>query len=165
VNLAEKLQRLETLVQEAEGGPDPAVRAQFRQLVQALLDLHATGMERMLELIADKGETGGAILDECAADEVVSGLLLLHGLHPLSLEDRVQQALGRVQPLFDAHGVDLELMELDEATVRLRLEGTCPGDLRAAIEEAFAALAPDATVELEGLEEASVDGRIALPVF
>ena len=40
------------------------------------------------------GEAGAAVLDACARDDVVGGLLLLHGLHPLDLEARVLPGPG-----------------------------------------------------------------------
>ena len=39
-----------------------------------------------------------------AGDELVEHLLLVHDLHPLSLEDRVNDALGEVTPYLESHG-------------------------------------------------------------
>ncbi len=61
------------------------------------------------------------VLDTCAGDEVVAGLLLLHGLHPLDVETRVRQALESVRPLLRSHGGNVELLEVREGVVRLRL--------------------------------------------
>jgi Fe-S cluster biogenesis protein NfuA len=159
-----KLRRLEGLVQQAERLPDPATRAHVRDIVQAVLDLHATGLERLLDHVAGAGEAGDVILGACAADEVVSGLLLLHGLHPLAVEDRVRQALERVR--------GVELLAVDDGVVRLRLEGSCDGcassaaAMRQAVEEAIFAHAPDVTaVEIEGLGVTpTANGRVALPL-
>jgi Fe-S cluster biogenesis protein NfuA len=158
-----KLQRLEGLVQQAERLPDPATRAHVRDIVQALLDLHATGLERLLGHVAGAGEAGDSILDACAADEVVCGLLLLHGLHPLAVEDRVREALERVR--------GVELLAVDDGVVRLRLEGNCgcassAAAMRQAVEEAIFAHAPDVTaVEIEGPGVTpTANGRVALPL-
>jgi Fe-S cluster biogenesis protein NfuA len=158
-----KLRRLEGLVQQAERLPDPAARAHVRDIARALLELHATGLERLLDHVAGAGEAGGAILDACAADDVVSGLLLLHGLHPLAVEDRVRQAIERVR--------GVELLAVDDGVVRLRLGGNCgcassAAAMRQAVEEAIFAHAPDViAVEIEGLEAPpAASGRVALPL-
>ena len=44
-----------------------------------------------------------------AGDELVEHLLLLHGLHPVSVEERVREALDGVRPYLGSHGGDVEL--------------------------------------------------------
>ena len=161
-----KLRRLESLIQQAERLPDPAARTHARDLVQALLGLHAAGLERLMDHIADAGDAGDAIFAACAADEVTSGLLLLHGLHPLELEERVRRALEQVAPALRGHGTVEYVGEYD-GVVRLRFDGDGNATLRKAIEDAVAAHAPDVSgVEIEGLEPATDEsGRIALPLL
>lgn len=166
-----RLQRLETLLHEVERWTDPAAQEHLREIVQAILDLHRAGLERMLERL------DAAILDACAGDEVAAGMLLLHGLHPLDLEARVRQALQEVRPALHRHGGDVELLEVRDGIVRLRLEGNCHGcpssaaTMRQTVEEAIVGKAPDAlAVEVEGMvEEASANGddqtRFALPIL
>src|SRR4051794_367861 len=93
-----RLERLDGLLREVERVADPAVQARTREIVQALLDLHGTGLERLLEHIDAASEAGPPLIDACARDDVVGGLLLLHGLHPLGVEERVRQALEKVRP-------------------------------------------------------------------
>ncbi|HEX3316311.1 MAG TPA: hypothetical protein VHR72_15540, partial [Gemmataceae bacterium] len=94
-----ELQRLDTMLHEAEQAADPAARGRLQEIVQAVLHLHGVGLERLLEIVADSGEQGQKIVDACGADDVVSGLLLLHGLHPADVEERVLQALEAVRPM------------------------------------------------------------------
>ena len=54
---------------------------------------------------------------------VLGGLLLLHGLHPLGVEERVLQALEDVRPYLRSHGGNVELVEVSEGVARLRLHG------------------------------------------
>jgi Fe-S cluster biogenesis protein NfuA/nitrite reductase/ring-hydroxylating ferredoxin subunit len=92
---------------------------------------------------------------------MVGGLLLLHGLHPVSLEARVQQALDKVRPYLASHGGSVQLLSVsEEGGIRLRLEGSCHGcassamTLKFAIEQAIREGAPDAfAVEVEGVVE------------
>jgi len=126
-------------------------------LVQALMDFHGEALDRLMELVASHGAAGYAIFDKFSADEVVSNLLLLYGLHPAPIEDRVAQALEKVKPHLDTHGGSVALLEITEGVVRLRLDGSCKGcpssaqTLKFAIEEAIYAAAPDVVaIESEG---------------
>ncbi len=137
------------------------MRASAEELVQTLLELHGAGIERMLDLIWESGDAGNAIIHEVLAqDELVSNLLLLHGLHPLDLESRVVQALDKVRPYLGSHGGNVELLGVEDGVVRLRLQGSCDGcpssqvTLKYAIEEGIYAAAPDVTaIEVEGVVE------------
>jgi Fe-S cluster biogenesis protein NfuA len=171
------LRRLDGLLREVDRFPDPAARDHARNVVRAVLDLHAAGLGRLLEHLGGAGETGRAVLDACAADEVVAGLLVLHDLHPLGIEERVRQALEGVRPYLRSHGGNVELLGVSEGAVRLRLQGSCHScpssalTMRQTIEEAIVARAPDVTaIEVEGMVEAAPTApaagpaRVALPL-
>ncbi|MDQ1727581.1 MAG: hypothetical protein QOK14_1626, partial [Frankiaceae bacterium] len=85
-----------------------------------------------------------------AADPLVSSLLLVHGLHPYGVEDRVQHALDDVRPYLGSHGGDVRLLGVsDEGVVQLQLLGSCDGcassavTLELAVEDAIRAAAPE----------------------
>jgi Fe-S cluster biogenesis protein NfuA len=171
----ERLQDLDALLREAEQTADPASRARLQHIVQAILELHGTGLERLLEHVADAGEAGRKVIEACGRDDVVSGLLLLHGLHPLDTEARVLQALDGVRPYLRSHGGDVELLEVRDGAVRLRLQGSCHScpsssvTMQQTVEEAIYGKAPEVTaVEVETTEEAAAaanDGaRFTLPL-
>jgi Fe-S cluster biogenesis protein NfuA len=156
--LREQMQRVESLIQEVDRFPDRAARATTQEIIQGLLDYHGAGIARILEHLAEAGEAGQAIRQRLAKDELVGSLLLLYGLHPLDLEARVRQALEQVRPYLRSHGGNVELIEMVDGTVRLRMEGSCHGcpssaaTLRTTIEEAIFNLAPDvAGIEVEGV--------------
>jgi Fe-S cluster biogenesis protein NfuA len=163
-----RLERIQALLHEIEGWPDGRARAQAREIVQAILDMHGAGLERMLDHVADAGESGLAIIDSLAQDELVGSLLLLYGLHPLDLETRIRQALDKVRPYLHSHGGNVELLGVAEGAVRLRMEGSCHGcpssamTLKSAIEEAIYARAPDVTaIEVEGVVEEAAGSAVA----
>jgi Fe-S cluster biogenesis protein NfuA len=152
-----QMERLDALLQEVEHLPDPRARDDVRELVRAVLDLHGAGLARVLDHLADAGSAGAALQDALARDEVVGGLLLLHGLHPLDFETRVLLALEHVRPRLRAHGGGVELLGAADGVVRLRLTGHCHGcpssaaTLRQTVEEAILGQAPDAVaIEVEG---------------
>lgn len=167
-----KLRRLELLIQQSEKLTDNQARTHMREVVQALLDLHSTGLERVMNHVA-VSEAGNEMMDAFIADEVVAGLLMLHGLHPLSTEERVRQALEEIQPDLQSHGSQVLFVEMDNGKALLRLESqsqdcqSSAAAMRQMIEEAIYAKAPDVTaVEIEGLDVVT-DGamRIALPLL
>ncbi len=172
-----RMQAIETLLQDVDRYPDLAARTHTKALVQALLDLHGAGLERIVERAAQAGPAGFALIDALAEDELVGSLLLLYGLHPLDLETRVRRALDNVRPYVQSHGGSLEFLGADGGQVRVRIVGSCQScastarGLQQAIEDAVYEKAPDvASVEVEGLapdESHRENGhaRIALPIL
>lgn len=143
----ELVERIERLLEEIERLADPAARRQATDVVQALFDLYGAGLERIVDAVAARDD--GELAQALAGDELVSHLLLLHGLHPVPLVRRVVGALDEVRPYLESHGGDVELLGIDEGRVRLRLEGSCSGcpsstmTLKLAIENAIHKAAPE----------------------
>jgi Fe-S cluster biogenesis protein NfuA len=152
------MQEVEGLIRKIESLNDPEARAAAVELMQSLMDFHSAGLDRLMEIVSEEGEAGYRIFDRLAGDELVGNLLLLYGLHPVPLEERVLQALDKVRPYLDSHGGNVELLGIEAGVVRLRLQGsckTCPSSsltLKLAIEEAIYKEAPDvAAIEAEGV--------------
>ena len=100
--------------------------------------------------------------DRLADDGVVASLMLIHGLYPVALEQRVVEALDSVRPYMESHGGNVELLGVEQGIARIRLEGSCDGcpasssTLELAIKSALDEAAPD----LEGLV---VEGAVQTP--
>jgi Fe-S cluster biogenesis protein NfuA/nitrite reductase/ring-hydroxylating ferredoxin subunit len=153
---AELVGRVEGLLEEVEALPDPGARDLALTAIQALLDLYGEGLGRIADRV---GSLQATVL---AGDDLVSHLLLVHGLHPVPVEERVLEGLEEVRPYLDSHGGDVELVEVRDGVVRLRMQGSCEGcpasamTLKSAIEDAVLKAAPDVeAVEAEGLSEPS----------
>jgi Fe-S cluster biogenesis protein NfuA/nitrite reductase/ring-hydroxylating ferredoxin subunit len=155
--LQERVARIETLLGEIEALKDPSARSKAAEMAQVLLELYGEGLARMMEVVAE-GEDSRRAFEVFAEDELISHLLLLHGLHPLDLETRVAGALEEVRPYLQSHGGNVELLGIEGAVARVRMEGSCDGcpssavTLKLAIEEAVLKAAPD----LEGIEAEGV---------
>ncbi|MDQ6885015.1 MAG: NifU family protein [Candidatus Dormibacteraeota bacterium] len=153
--------RLERLVQEIDTLPAGRVRDSVVEIVQELMDLHGAGLERVFDVIHESAGGGQPLIDRLAQDPVVSKLLLLHDLHPVPLEERVNQALASVRPYLGTHGGNVEFLALTDAGVaKLRLQGSCHGcassavTLKLAIEQVLNEAAPDlAGIDVEGVVE------------
>jgi Fe-S cluster biogenesis protein NfuA/nitrite reductase/ring-hydroxylating ferredoxin subunit len=143
----ELVANMERLLEELEALPDATARAKAIEAVQALLELYGAGLTRIVEEIAPLD--GGQIAEAFASDELITHLLLLHGLHPVPVEERVADALDEVRPYLESHGGNVELVAVEGATVRLRLQGSCSGcpsstmTLKLAIENAIHKAAPE----------------------
>ena len=90
----------------------------------------------------------------------MENLLLLHDLHPLDVDARIQRALDRVRPYLGSHAGGVEYLGVGDGVARLRLEGSCHGcpsstvTVQLAIEGAVQDAAPEVTeVVVEGMTE------------
>ncbi len=166
-------QRIEGLVARIEAAPDPNVRADALYLAQSMMELHGAGLDRVMEIVAQAGASGYALMDDFAGDDLVASLLLLYGLHPHDLETRVMKALDRTRPFLHSHGGDVELLGATDGVVRLRLAGSCRScpsstiTLKLAVEKAIYEAAPDVIrIVTDGLMEsaapASINGLVQL---
>ncbi len=141
------VERVERLLDGIERLPDRAGREMAMEVVQALFDLYGTALERIVDEVAARDD--GELAETFARDELISHLLLLHGLHPTPLEQRVVSALEEVRPYLESHGGNVELLGIEEDTVRLLLKGSCSGcpsssmTLKLAIENAIHKSAPE----------------------
>ncbi|WP_433375608.1 hypothetical protein ACQPZX_06265 [Actinoplanes sp. CA-142083] len=100
------------------------------ELVRTVADLYGAGLERVLELLHEHGALTDGALDALAADDLVAGLLLVHGLHPHDAATRINLAL---------RGTGVSLIEVtDDGVCRLRAQHR-PHD----IEQLISSVAPE----------------------
>ena len=159
--------RVQELTGRLEDLEDGGCRELAEELTGAVVQMYGAGLERIVELIEDE-ETR----DRLASDELVAGLLMIHDLYPVPIEERVMAALDSVRPYMESHGGNIELLGFEDGVVKLRLEGSCKScrasssTLELAVRQALQEAAPDLLgMDVEGVveEEADVTG-IPLPV-
>src|ERR1700694_1405020 len=176
--LQKRLARVDALVGELQQLTDLASRAMVEELLSTVLDLHGEALSRMLTALGPRGEPGAdRLLQAMADDDLIRGVLLLHGLHPIDLRTRVERALESVRPYMRSHGGGVELVAVAGDIVRIRLEGHCQGcpssmvTLKLAVEKAIYDAAPDVAA-IEVVEPVAapmsgppqIAGLVALPV-
>ncbi len=143
-------ERIQTLLKASSAG-GTAARERAEQLVGEVTDLYGAALGRMLDLAVSVDPD---LVDAVAADPLVASLLLVHGMHPHSVERRITDALDTVRPYLGSHGGDVHLLDVDGDTARLRFAGSCKScpssavTLELALEEAIRAAAP----EIESIE-------------
>ncbi|HEY3618335.1 MAG TPA: NifU family protein [Candidatus Sulfotelmatobacter sp.] len=165
----EEMQQIGELVQQIESIADPAARASTKKLVQSIMDLHRRALENALEVVAAAGEPGMSIIDRLGDDPLVSSVLILYGLHPEDLQARVTKAVDRIRPQLRKQGCEVELLDVNEGAIRVRVEtgshscGSTAKTLQASLEGAIYDAAPDLTsLVIEGFEEKPASGFVAL---
>ena len=129
--------------------------------MRLLLGLYGEGLSHIMDVLAAEREAGGAVRDRLLADPVVESLLLLHDLHPLDVDARIQRALDRVRPYLGSHAGGVEYLGVGaDGVARLRLEGSCHGcpsstvTVQLAIQGAVEDAAPEVTeVVVEGMTD------------
>ena len=162
--------RIERLLDELRATAAPPTYDRAEELVRLVTELYGGGLARVVELV---GAGAPDVLDQLLADELVSSLLLVHGLHPDGLGSRVEAALESVRPFLAQHGGDVELIDIDAVAgaVLLRLLGSCDGcpssavTLQHAVERAIQEAAPEiVTIDVEDPGELPAPGSAPVPV-
>ncbi len=160
----EKMRKLGTLVGELDQMPGGGSKVATRELVQLLMEVHRTGLERIMELVFDGGkeQAGTAAINKLGQDPIVRNLLLLYSLHPDDLETRVRQALEAVRGRLRKVDREVKLVSIQDGAVQLQVQTTRHAhaskikDLRSIVEGSVYDLAPDvASLTILGLEEDS----------
>lgn len=156
--LQERVAGIEALIEGLESLEDPVARSKAMDTIGALLELYGEGLARVMEAVgrAEAHE----VSEDLVADELVSHLLFLHGLHPVSVEERVAGALEEVRPYLGSHGGDVEFLRVEDGVAYLRMQGSCDGcpssavTLKLAIEEAVLKAVPEVgSIEAEGVTD------------
>jgi len=145
----EKLRQLGALVGQLERLPGNGSGVAAREIVQLLMDVHGTALNRMMEIAFESGASGPEIIAKYGSDPVVRNLLLLYSLHPDDLETRVLQAVETTGTKLRKLDAQVEVLSIEEGAVRLRLHtaghacGSTTNNLRAIVEESMYEMAPD----------------------
>jgi Fe-S cluster biogenesis protein NfuA len=147
--------RVEEILDRLAASGDREACAAAEELVRTLMEFYGAGLARMLDLLgADPAAAPGtAPLDRLLRDELVSGLLVLHDLHPEDVTARITRALDALP----GRPVELVAFDRDSGTLRVRSSGAggcgCPSTdtaARQSVEDALACFATEvAEVQLE----------------
>jgi Fe-S cluster biogenesis protein NfuA/nitrite reductase/ring-hydroxylating ferredoxin subunit len=155
--------RIQTLLDASSAGGAMA-RERAEQLVREVTDLYGAAIERMM---AGAVAADPSVAERFVADDLVASLLLVHGLHPHSVERRVSDALDSVRPYLGSHGGDVHLVDVTGEVVRLQFAGSCKScpssavTLELAVEDAVRAAAP----EIDSIEVVAAESEQSATVI
>ena len=119
------IQHLDALVQEFEALPLPAVQEKVFDLLQTVDAIHRVGLNRLIGFLRANGQID--LVERAAEDPIVSTLLLLYDLVPADEWMQVETALELVRPYIHSHGGEVEVLDVVDGVVHLRLSGACQG--------------------------------------
>jgi Fe-S cluster biogenesis protein NfuA len=145
----ERLVLLESLLGQVERAPGPASELAL-EAVATLTAIYGEALARVMARLAALP----AVTADLAADELVGHLLILHGLSPVPVQERIAAALKAALQDVQLQGGDIRLAGLDGGVARVQLSARgCPSTvatLRDAITDGVLAAAPElAAVEVE----------------
>jgi hypothetical protein len=164
-----RVQQLGKLIAELEQMPDSPLKVATGELVHLLMEVHGTGIERMMEIVFDSDAAGPQTIDKMGDDPIVRSLLLLYSLHPEDLQARVQKSILALRPRLRKLNYGIEFIGVEEGAVRVRVEssghacGSTIQNVRAMVEEGVYEYAPDVTsLVVLGLEDPPSSGFVTL---
>jgi Fe-S cluster biogenesis protein NfuA len=155
-DVAALTQRVEILLAQFES------RAKAEELLRTIVAIYGEGLTRMLGTIGEAPD-GSALVERLCSDPFVASLLLIHDLHPIPLETRLERALESVRPYLRSHGGDVAITSIEGSIVDLQMSGTCDGcsasaaTLKRSIERAVFEAAPEITEVRANTLEAESD--------
>jgi Fe-S cluster biogenesis protein NfuA/nitrite reductase/ring-hydroxylating ferredoxin subunit len=164
-------ERVEELIASLRASADGSAAAAAEELVGLLVGLYGDGLSAIVAVLASRGDDGAATLTALTEDPLVESLLLLHDLHPMDVDARIQAALDKVRPYLGSHAGGVQYLGVRDGVARLLLEGSCNGcasstvTVQLAIEGAVRDAAPEVTeVLVEGMTAAPPPGPTLLQI-
>jgi len=143
-------ERVEALLAELRTRAGPQAGDVAEELVGCLVELYGAGLTAIVAILGADPDAGPRLLDALASDPLVESLLLVHDLHPLDADTRINRALEAVRSRLGSHAGVIEYLGIDDqgvAGLRLTVSGHGCGSssstARQAVEEAVAEAAPE----------------------
>lgn len=160
----QRLVRIDDLLDRVEQMPGPTTDAAI-EAVQILTEIYGEALSRVLACV------GRETVERCVDDELLRHLLVLHDIHPDTVEQRVQQVLADLRPELESRGGSVELLGIEAGVARLRVSGgggctscgSSAGPVDEAVIDAVLALAPE-LAHVEAVHETAGATQAVIPV-
>ncbi len=104
--------RIEELLEGITTDGGPTVGHAAEELVRVLMRFYGSGLEQMVSIV--RAGAGDTIVHRMAADPLVAGLLALHDLHPVPVEQRLAHAMDTARRRLGSHGSGVTLGDIDD---------------------------------------------------
>ena len=150
---------IEAKLDELRAMVAPAAFARVEEILERVVQLYGCGLGRVLDHARAHG-AGAELADRVAADDLLASLLLLHGLHPHDVEQRVRAAVARATDTLGADAGPIDVIAVRDGVVQLHAGALGGGAMsarlaEAAIRRAIEDAAPEVTrIEIAGLPPA-----------
>ncbi|HVJ05359.1 MAG TPA: NifU family protein [Candidatus Saccharimonadales bacterium] len=161
-------EQIERMVQRVSELTATDARDTALELLQSIMDLHGAVLSRVVEVL-NPTEAGRVSLTKLGSDPLICGMLVLYGIHPVSLEGRVRAAIENAAPQLRRYSGSAEFVSVSDSVVRVKLQssghgcGSSSEMLKNAIEQAILEAAPDVIeVVVEGIPTPVANGFVPL---
>jgi hypothetical protein len=82
-SLAQQSERMQDLMNQVEEAEESPTKALAQDCIEEILTYHNNGLQRILHLLTEEGSPASSeMYDRLLEDPFLSGLLLMHDLHP-----------------------------------------------------------------------------------
>ncbi|MGE5182154.1 MAG: hypothetical protein ACM31C_08830 [Acidobacteriota bacterium] len=137
---------IEEFLEEARALSSPQAWERVEEAVRRLVRLYGAGLARVIEHARPAGAVGTTFDRLLGDDELLSSVLVLHGLHPLGTEERLRRAIAMLHGRF---AIELELVELADGIAYLETPELPDDEALTIIRRVIDASAPElASVEI-----------------
>ncbi len=157
---------MEGIIDELEDAPGD-VRDRSMAMLNVVLDLHEAGLAQVMGVLDPGLRPPAALTADIAHDHLVASVLLIHGLHPEPVRDRLERLLDELRRSSEPVAT-VRVVALDHDGVHLRVDGASENDayrLRLTVERALADRMPDLTaVHIDGGAEPVQPTSVLIPV-
>ncbi len=135
--------RIEELLDGISADAGPGAGHAAEELVRVLMRFYGAGLEQIVAVV--KAGAGETIVHRMAADPLVAGLLALHDLHPVPLEQRLGHAMDAARRKLGSHGAGVRLGHVEaDGTVHVLVDGGCGMDtIKDIVATSIGELAPE----------------------
>lgn len=138
-------EKIGRLLEELQGSCGPPTWTKVEELVHRIVQLYGGALQTVLEKVPKEVER------ELFADELLSSLFLLHGMHPQSMEERVRIALARVEASLASRTRSVRLVFATSEEIQLEVEFRegAEGRARQGLESAIRRMIEEAAPEVQ----------------
>ncbi len=161
-------ERVEALLAELRTRAGPQAGDAAEELVGCLVELYGTGLTTIVAILAADPDAGPRLLDALAGDPLVESLLLVHDLHPLDADTRINRALERLRPQLGSHAGAIEYLGLDDqgvASLRLTASGHGCGSSSSTVPQTIEEAVTEAAPEVTGVQVEEVVAAPEVPLL
>ena len=161
-------ERVEALLAELRTRAGPQAGDAAEELVGCLVELYGTGLSAIVAIVGADPDAGPRLLDALAGDPLVESLLLVHDLHPLDADTRINRALERLRPQLGSHAGAIEYLGIDDQGVvglRLTASGHGCGSSSAPVAQTVMEAVTEAAPEVAGVHVEEVAAPAEVPLL
>ena len=134
---------IEQMLGELRAALDAEMWAQVEGVLARLVRLYGVGLQRALEHARANGAEGPAFDTALTDDDLLGSLLVMHGLHPLSTEERVARLAATLPGRLGIPPASLVLVWLGDN--RVRVLSALGEEVDPLLRRAFENVAPELT--------------------